>query len=116
MANSLSILIERPIPIAFRETSFRAFVESMRNYLRNHTQTAHTTIPPELAYKHRGNLRGLLLKLGISVSDHYIVMRVNDISSPHDVDESLTSLYIPQGTLMGQIREIYLQSRSKSKK
>lgn len=108
--NSLKPLLTDTQELYTRTPGFRAYVETIRLFLRNHPDTLEQVISPEEAYKYRGNFSMMLTDRGIPMENHYIIMRVNDLLSTHDLDEKFNLLRIPSVQLTSRLKEIYRQS------
>lgn len=52
---------------------------------------------------------GLLLHYGARLEDHYIIMRVNDLTSLHSVDDNLEVLHLPSTSAIQQFKQMYMQ-------
>ena len=108
--SSLQQAFGKPLESYTLTQGYLAHIDSLRQVLYADQNTVRQVISPELGYVFKGNLTGLLLELKVDRKYHLIIMRVNGISSIHDVDETLGSLRIPSPQVMDQIMQIYKQS------
>lgn len=113
MANSLTGILGYAPRDFTQTTRYRANVDSLRTYFKEHPKSEIVTVTPEEAYLFRGDLTGLLLSKGFPLEDHYLIMRVNDLTSIHSVDASLTTLLIPAADVINQFKSVYLQGIKK---
>lgn len=113
MASSLAGLLSLS-STRFRETlKYKSFIESLRGVLLRDPATSAIMVPKELTYLYRGDLTGLLLELKIPKTEHYIVMRVNQLTSIHQVDSTLSVIYRPDSTTINRFEQLYKQSLGK---
>lgn len=73
---------------------FRNVLEDHMTYLRTAASTTVMNVDPIKAYRFEFDLDGLLLDMGIPLYLHWVVMRMNNFSSPQHVPANLTSLLI----------------------
>lgn len=74
--------------------AFRNVLEDHMTYLRNAASTTVMNVDPIKAYRFEFDLNGLLLDMGIPLYLHWLVMRMNNYSSPQQVPADLTTLLI----------------------
>lgn len=82
-------------PGVFYSQAFRDMIETHVSWLQNHSRTRTMTIEPADGLMYQGDLDGLLLHLGIPKHMHWIVMRVNGMTSPLDYRVEMSALTIP---------------------
>lgn len=90
--------------------SYWTFIESMLNVIKNDPATQTVYISPEVGYLFRFNMTGFLLENSVPLEDHRLVLRVNGLSSVHDIDEFTTSLRIPDASTIARFKQIYRTS------
>lgn len=98
----------------FRQTiQYKAFIESMRSVLMSDPAGEIVSITGEQSYLHRGDLTGLFLELGIPKKHHFAVMRANEFTSRHELDSTVTAIFVPSATKINLIENLYSQSLGK---
>lgn len=91
-------------PDIYYDDKFRSVLEDHLSYLRNDQGTTTLAVKPVDIDKYRGDLYGLFGSMAIPNEYHWVVMRMNNIVSPHDVPEKLESVLVPDYTLVERIR------------
>ena len=92
---------------------FRVMLESHLTYLRGLPTTKLLTLDPNSVYTYEGDLFGLLDSLKINKIYHWIIMLINGIDSPNDIDGTLISLVIPDFGVIETLKGIYLTRKQK---
>ena len=95
-------------PDIYYDIAFRNILEDHVTFLRNNKETVTIMIEPAYAYKYEGDLFGLLSKYNIDFELHWIIMRVNKMVSPTETTDMLSSLLIPNRTVIERIRNVYM--------
>lgn len=113
MTNSLTGLLGSAPRDFTLTTRYRANIDTLRGYFKQHPQTELITIPAEEAYLYRGDLTGLLLARGIPLEDHYLIMRVNELTSIHSIEAETITLTVPSPDTINQFKKNYLQGIKK---
>lgn len=98
----------------FYEPTFCNMLESYMGYLRESASSTKITIIPHDVYKYEGDLFGLLSINNIDPSLHWIVMRMNKITNPLDVDSELSELLIPDISVINNLSQIYINGDKKT--
>lgn len=78
-------------------------IEDHLTYLRTHSETTRITLEPHTCYKYHGDLSGLLSFAKIQPYLHYVVMRMNFMSSPTDYDSTTNELLTPADNVVNKI-------------
>ena len=91
----------------FYDEKFRMVVEDHMTYLRTHPNTTMVTVTPMQAYKYEFDMIGLLSSLGIPLKLHWVIIRMNHLSSLTHVPKDLTQILIPPDRVFGQIRQTH---------
>lgn len=95
-------------PAAFTLTDdYNIYIESLIVYLKEHPSTTSVAVVSEVGYLYRFDLTSFLLDNGIALEDHRLIMRVNGIVSATDIDETTTSLLIPNQALIDRLKSVY---------
>ena len=105
-------LMSAPGPDVIYEEGFRLLIEDHMTYLREHVTTATLSVEGSMAYKYVGDLSGLLTHYQIPRFLHWIIMRMNNMTSNSDLLESTTSLIIPDQSTVSKLSSTY---RTKNK-
>lgn len=66
-----------------------------------------------LAYKYEGDLAGLLLESGIQPEYHWVIMRLNDMTSPTQYSGTQTKLLMPDLSQIEAIRAVFRTANKK---
>ena len=107
MAMSINSLMNDEGPKIFYDADFRNVIEAHLRILREHPNTAVLDIEPQKAYKYEFDLYGLLLSLNIAPYYHWIVMRVNDLTTPIDFTHEMLRLILPAAGTIDSIRSTH---------
>lgn len=91
--------------------TFRRVLEDHLTYLQTHPSTRQIAIDPEQAYRFEGDLWGLMSHYNVPMHLHYLVMRMNGLSSPQDSSVGITFLLVPNPNVVNQIRTSHMSSR-----
>lgn len=86
---------------------YRIYIESLTGWLRENSTSNIISIQPEVGYLHRADLTTLLLENNVAIEDHYLILRVNGLTSPDEFDETVTSLIIPDQALISRMKSAY---------
>lgn len=95
----------------YYDPDFRNVLEDHITYLKLVQTTTTREIPPGYAARYRGNFYMFLQSQGIQQYMHWVIMRMNDMTSPTQFDESMTTYLIPDVTTLSQIRSYDQTSR-----
>jgi hypothetical protein len=101
-------LMVDPGPSVYYDSAFRNVLEDFMTYLRTNPSTISINIEPIDAYKYEFDLFSLLNKYNIPPYMHWIVMRVNNFTSPLEVTRKLNTLRIPNESVINTIRQSHL--------
>lgn len=92
----------------FYTTEWYTVVESHLQWLLQHPSTSILTLDGHDAYKFEGDLTGLLLSLNIHTRLHYVIMRLNNMSSPTGFNSEWTHLAIPNADVVDEMMQFHL--------
>jgi hypothetical protein len=104
---SLDALAIAEGPTLYYDDGFRAVIEDHMTYLRSHPTTTTIAIDPNEAYRWVADLFGLLGSRGIPAYMHWIVMRMNHLNAPTEMDENIRTLMVPDVKVLSVIRNIH---------
>jgi hypothetical protein len=107
MASLLNSLRTDSGASVFYEEGFRVVLESHLTYLRNLNTTIPIQITSDDAYRYEGDLYGLLFMKRIPRELHWVIMRINDMTSPMEAGVDLNFLLIPETGEIDKIRQSY---------
>lgn len=103
-----------PAPPSFTFTKdYRDFLETVIYYFRTSAKAPVIDLSSEVKHVYRFDLEGYLISKGIPTSEHYLVMRINELENLHNLDITQDYLLLPDPDLLRNINSIY---RSKMKK
>lgn len=105
----------KPGPDVYYSAEFRNVLEDHMTYLRSHPENSVVTIAPNIGYKYIGDLAGVLHHYNVPYNLHWIVMRMNHMTSPTDYRDTMLNLDIPSFTAVERLRTTHM-SQSKIKK
>lgn len=105
-------ILQRSGSNLYYEQQFRILLEDHMTYLKNLSTTRKLEIDIQNAYKYQGDLSGLLSVYLIRPEFHYIVMRMNDFTSPQEYTPDVRILLIPDEQEISRIRSSYKTKNS----
>lgn len=79
----------------YYDEGFRATLEALLPTYRASVKTTAIPIPPNHNIVYAGDFFGLLGNAGIKPCYHWFIMRLNDMFSPRDFDETYTTYLMP---------------------
>lgn len=100
-----------PGPQINYDQAFRNVLEDFMSVLRTNAGNAALNIDVNIAYKYESDLFGLLNYYNIQPALHWVVMRMNNLTSPTDYTSSMVSLLLPDSNVINQIRQSHMTTR-----
>jgi hypothetical protein len=101
---SLLNLMVDPGPDIFYNPEFRNVLEDHMTWLReNHCQPV--VLKPDESYQWRGDFFGLLSQKGVARQYHWVVMRLNEYTSPHQFEQDTQAILLPNETVIEKIAQ-----------
>lgn len=97
----------------YYEQGWRDFLESHLFYIRQREDTIPVQIEEYDRYKYEGDFFGLLQTKSVPEEFHWVILRVNDMSSPSELTMDTSMFYFPD---LQHIRELMTLYRSQTKK
>lgn len=94
-------------PAVMYEESFRRVLEDHMSYLRDHPQTELVDIKNQVANKHHGDFVGVLHWYGLPKHLHWVVMRVNGLTSPSQYKSSITQIHVPSNGIIERLIKVH---------
>lgn len=88
----------------YYDESFKNTLEAHLPTLRNSAKTRTVVISPLQSVVYKGNLYGLLNELRVPSFQHWIVMRLNAMFSSFELDDSISTLLLPDMAELEQLR------------
>lgn len=88
--------------------NFRVVIEDHMTYLRNDPQSYYQNVTPAQAYKFEGDFFGLLDQLNQPPQFHWIIMRMNKLTSPVYSQDTITQILVPSAAVVERIRATYM--------
>jgi hypothetical protein len=89
-------------PDVFYDPAFRNVLEDHIPFLRERHSTL-MILKPDESYQWRGDLYGLLHMKGMARQYHWLIMRLNAMTTPRDFNEDTLTLLVPNFTVIEQI-------------
>lgn len=96
----------------FYDSQFRIVLEDHMTYLKSLDTTKSISVELNNSYKYEGDFYGLLQAMNIPAQNFFIILRMNNLTSPAEYTKDLTSLLVPDNTAINRIRSAY---RTKNK-
>lgn len=96
------------------DPDFRRTLESYMGWLREHPETVTIPVSSHEGYKWEGDLYGLLENQGIPEEYRWLVMRVNNLYRPGEVDERISVLLIPDFGVVDRVMQMYRTATKKN--
>jgi hypothetical protein len=94
-------------PSIYYNPSFRVVLEYHLEWLRTRPRTVQAEIPLNMALRHEFDLFGFLKEIGIPEQLHWIVMRVNGLTSPEQFRTDSPVLLIPDIADIDELRTTF---------
>lgn len=91
----------------YYDEKFRAVLEDHMTYFRTHATTTLQQLEAHEVNKWRGDLFGFLNTLKIPAQFHWLIMRMNAMSAPTDLDVHVETLLLPSTSEIEKIRSIH---------
>mgnify|MGYP001325834188 CR=1 FL=1 len=93
-------------PAAYYSADMRVMLELHIPYLLANQRSTLIPIDPNDAHRYEYDLAGLLLKYSVPAQLHWIVMRLNNMTSPIEFTSAVTGLYIPDPNVIERLKSI----------
>lgn len=98
-------------PDIYYDPAFRNVLEDHLSYLRALQSTVRRAVSPGEAYRFEYDLFGLLKIYGVEAHLHWVVMRLNNYTSPDEFRADVTELLVPDATVVDRIRQSHQATR-----
>jgi len=113
MTLSVNSLMQNLGAAVYYEEPWHIALESHLLLLMQPSISTALVVTPHDAYKHEGDLHGLLQTYGQDPQYYFPIMRVNGMFSPFEYTADMTLLQIPSTQLIDQLRRLYMTISSK---
>lgn len=90
----------------------KTLLESHLDFLIKSDQSTVFQLTPNIAYKYEGDLYGLLTTIKIPLQYHWLIMRMNGYSSPHELPGNKLGILQPNYSMVDQIINMYRTAKS----
>jgi hypothetical protein len=104
------LMIEPGAPV-FYDQAFRNVLEDHLTLLRSSERTRERSVEPMVAYKFEGDFFGLLAHHGIQPYLHWVIMRLNGMTSPVQASREITSFWMPDPAEISRLRGAHMTAR-----
>jgi hypothetical protein len=104
---SLTLSMNSDGPAAYYTPDIRLMLELHIPYLLANQRSTLIPIDPNDAHKYEYDLNGLLLSYSIPAQLHWIVMRLNNMTSPIEFTTAMTGLYIPDPAVIERLKTMH---------
>lgn len=101
--NTLLGMLRNPGPDIYYDGKFRQILEDHLHYLKQHPTTEEITVDAQSAVRGDGDLISVLIDYDIPRHLHWLIMRINGMTSPMDYRSDQTSLLIPPQGLVEKL-------------
>lgn len=101
---ALSDLMVDPGDDLFYDSDFRNVLEDHMTYLRDNFSQVKM-ISPDQSYQWRGDMFGLLDVLGYARQYHWLIMRLNQFTSPLQFHENVLAILVPDTDEVNRIAQ-----------
>lgn len=98
----------------YYDDGFRNVLEDHMTVLRNDATTRVIDIDAGRAYKYESDLYGLLQLYNVPTHLHWLVMRMNRLTSPMDYPATMYALLIPDPAVIERLRQSHMTTRTVS--
>ena len=92
--------------------SFRRVLQSNYHYIKSSLGANTIPIPANIAYQNEFNFYGVLDAMSIPKCYQWIVMMLNDMSSPNQFNRNVTSFYMPSTNILQIIKNTYNSTKN----
>lgn len=96
----------------FYDPGFRALLEASLDLIRNDSSTSQARIDEHKARIYRRDFYTYLKNVGIQYEYHWIIMRLNNMRSPYDFDETVSVIYVPSESMINKLKITYRTQRN----
>jgi hypothetical protein len=98
-------------PSIYYDPTFRVTLESHLQFIINHSSTTILTLATNDSYRFEGDFYGLLGAKNIPAHLHWLIMRMNGLTSTTDFKEGVVSILTPNENMLENIRNLYMVNR-----
>ena len=95
----------------FYDDKFRSTLELFMTHFRNSSGTTVKMVPAIDAYRYEFDLFSLLSSYNIPPYLHWIIMRMNKMTSPTELSKDVSALLIPNASIVEQIRQAFMSTQ-----
>lgn len=88
-------------------SAYMLMIETHLNWLRSLSSTVTVVVAPGDAYKFEGDFTGLMLMMGVPTKRHYALMRLNGMRSPLDYTSDMSTLIVPDYSVLDRLDQIF---------
>lgn len=93
-------------PQAYYTDDLRNTLEDFMAVFRNDVSTQPLVIEPGIAQRFKADLNGLLTFLRIPQQFHYVIMRMNKMTSSDEYSETMLTLQVPNTAEVQRIAQV----------
>jgi len=105
---NINRLMKNSGPSIYYDDSFRVVLETFVPSLIVSQDTTQISVSEQAAYKYESDFFGLLSEFNIPVHLHWLVMRMNNLTSPFDSTLLYNLLLVPDENTIDHIRQSYM--------
>lgn len=111
MVDSVSkFIFDKSMPKYMRTPAFKTFIETMMGVLTDPNTMVPLPVTPTEGNANRFDLTGFLYDNNIPLAQHYTIMRMNQMDSIHDFNETKQVIYAPSAMVFQQLCVVFESS------
>lgn len=111
MSKSIDALSKARGGEIYYDPGFCRFLENYIPLIKTRSANSVRAVDPHDVYVADGNFNSLMYRLQIHSKIHWITMRINGMKSIYELDESLTSLIVPDVEYLDLLTQKYTMSK-----
>lgn len=108
--NAINTLMFNPGPAEYYTDAFRQVLEDHMAFLRTNQGTTIRNVTPQNVWENEQDLFGFLQSINLAPQFHWVVMRMNNMTSPTQFVKGVSQLLMPPINLLEQLRSAFLTS------
>lgn len=87
--------------------TYRTYIESHLNYLREQEEAFDVPLDKKQVYKHLNDFTSLFLEMGIPYEDHYVMLRLNGFTSVTELTMDIETLKVIPGQVLATLKQLF---------
>lgn len=99
--------IDTSVPPVFYDPRFKIMIEQHLEDLKNYKGNVYIEVSALDAEEWQGNLYGYLHSQNVSIAQHWVIMRMNDMDSTLDFSADCRRLYLPDPERLSTLKDLF---------